>query len=148
MAVALMAEYGEFCPSSISLSGSSWTKSSPASAIHDAKRPRSGISPIPHLARDGIEKSGAITPASRPESKRPRASGIGALHRAANPVGERRRLRQQAHDEKRFVGEVEEEAGVNQHAVPFDQIDDEVLLAARRRRADHGRPAGLRVQDV
>ena len=66
MAIALRAEYGEFCPSSISLTGSSWTRSSPAADSQRANSGRSAISPTPQLARDGMEKSGTSTPACRP----------------------------------------------------------------------------------
>ena len=45
MAIALSAEYGEFCPSAISLTGSSWTMSMPARATHAAKR-GNGVAPI------------------------------------------------------------------------------------------------------
>ena len=57
------AEYGEFCPSAISLTGRSRTKSNPAPSSQVAKRTRSGISPIPQLPLEGIEKSGTNTPA-------------------------------------------------------------------------------------
>ena len=63
MAIALRAEYGEFCPSSISLTGSNWTRSSPAADSQRANGGRSAISPTPQLARDGMEKSGTSTPA-------------------------------------------------------------------------------------
>ena len=66
IAIALSAEYGEFCPSSISFTGSSCTKSRPACSSHRANRGRSGISPTPQLARDGIENNGTSTPAWRP----------------------------------------------------------------------------------
>ena len=66
IAIALIAEYGEFCPSAISLIGSSCTNEKPASAIQAPSRGRSPISPMPQLSRDGSEKSGTSRPAWRP----------------------------------------------------------------------------------
>ena len=63
MAMALIAEYGEFWPSAISFTGSNWTKSHPALSSQEANLARSGISPTPQLPPDGIENSGTSTPA-------------------------------------------------------------------------------------
>jgi hypothetical protein len=63
IAIALSAEYGEFCPPAISFSGSSCTNEKPASAIHSLSVGRSHSSPMPQLRRDGIEKSGTSIPA-------------------------------------------------------------------------------------
>src|SRR5439155_1330505 len=117
IAIALIAEYGEFCPSAISLRGRSWTKARRASRIHRAKLGRSASSPMPQLARDGIEKSGTSTPACRPPLN---SRGIHTLQHARDAAGEFVRLRQEADDDERFVGEVEEEAGVHDDATEFD----------------------------
>ena len=112
MAIALNAEYGELCPSCISLSGRNWTKSNPADSSHFESGTRSGISPIPQLRRDGIEKSGTSTPACRPVLNRPGTRlGIGSLQHAPDTLGKDLRLGQQADDEERFVSEVEKNPG-------------------------------------
>ncbi len=66
IAIALIAEYGEFCPSAISLMGSNCRKEKPARVIQPPNRGRSPISPIPQLSRDGSAKSGTSSPAWRP----------------------------------------------------------------------------------
>src|SRR6185295_285797 len=99
-AIAVIAEYGEFWPFAISLTGRSWTKSNPARSSHDANRDRSGISPIPQLPREGIEKSGTRAPACRRSAKCD--SGIDRFHHPANALRERGRFRQEADDEKRL----------------------------------------------
>src|SRR3954468_11591614 len=129
IAIALRAEYGEFWPSAISLTGRSWTKRSPAADSQGASRGRSEISPIPQLRRDGIENSGTSAPAWRPLSNA--RSDIRPLHHAPHPLDKRGHLRQQADDEVRLVREIEEEPGVHQH-VAREQIEDEILLASRR----------------
>ena len=39
--------------------------------------------------------------------------------------------------------EVEEEPGMHQHAVALEQLEHEILLAARRRHTQDGRPARI-----
>src|SRR2546421_358500 len=139
-AIALSAEYGEYCPSAISFSGSSCTKLKPASRIQQPMRMRSGISPMPQLSLEGIENSGTSRPACRPVKK---SRGMHALQYQVHTAGERVRLRQQTHDEKGFVREVEEEAGMRHHAVAREEIERERLLACDRRHAQDGGPAAV-----
>src|SRR6185312_3712634 len=141
MAIALMAEYGEFWPSAISLTGNSWTKSQPALSSHEANLARSGISPIPQLPREGIEKSGTSTPAWRVSAKP--GSDMGDFHHASNALSEDIRFRQQADDEKGFVSEVEEEPWVHNHACRLEQVDCQILFRAGRGHAQNRRPARL-----
>ena len=121
MAIALNAEYGELCPSCISLSGRNWTKSNPADYSHFERGTRSGISPIPQLRRDGIEKSGTSTPACRPVLNRPGTRlDIGSLQDAPDTLSKYLRFGQQTDDEERFVSEVEKESRVHEHAVAVE----------------------------
>jgi len=63
IAMAVSAEYGEFCPTAISLIGSSWMNENPACDIQRSSFGRSPISPMPQLSRDVSEKSGTSRPA-------------------------------------------------------------------------------------
>ena len=128
IAIALIAEYGEFWPSAISLTGSNCTMSSDAASSQRANRGRSGISPMPQLAREGIEKSGTMTPACRPDPKR---SGIRPLQDPQHALAQDRRFRQQADDEVSLLREIEEEPGVHHHAVPLQQVNDQLLFGSR-----------------
>src|SRR5687768_16297814 len=101
--------------------------SMPAAATHRANRGRSGLSPIPQLRRDGIEKSVTISPARRPRT----TLSIDPLNQPSYSLAERPRLRQQAAYEKRLVREVEEEARVHNHAVLREQLEDQVFFGAR-----------------
>src|SRR4030095_14782952 len=101
------AEYGEFCPSAISLSGSICRKLSPASRIQHPRRTMSGISPLPQLSRGGIEKSGTSNPACRPVKK---SRFMQALQNQPDSPGEYVRLGQQADHEKGFVREIDAKA--------------------------------------
>src|SRR5829696_733348 len=98
MAIALSAEYGELCPSAISFAGSSCTNPRPAAESQRASRGRSGISPMPQLAREGIENSGTRMPACRPVSNR--SLDIRPLQDAPDPVSKGPGLREQADDEE------------------------------------------------
>src|SRR6476620_3280647 len=138
MAIALIAEYGECWPSAISFTGSSWTKSHPARSSHDANRARSGISPMPQLPRDGIEKSGTSTPACRPSAKP--ISDMSGFHHSSNSLAKHVRLRQQADDKKRLVGKVKEEARVHHDACAFEKRDGQILFGPGRGHAKNGRP--------
>ena len=104
---------------------------------------------MPQLRRDGIEKSGTSTPAWRPacEAARRDQASARSMHRRT-PSANARGLGQQAHDQERFVGEIEEESRVHQHAVALEQIEHQILFAARRRDAQDGGPAGLDRQDL
>src|SRR3989304_4775125 len=95
--MALSAEYGEFWPSAISLTGRICTISRPAEPSHPAKRGRSRISPMPQLSREGIEKRGTSAPACRPVANRP-GSGIGPLQNLSHALGEHMWLREQGAD--------------------------------------------------
>jgi hypothetical protein len=63
MAMALIAEYGEWPPGAISFTGSNCRMSLPVSRSHVHNGTRSAISPMPQLREDGAEKSGSRTPA-------------------------------------------------------------------------------------
>src|SRR6478672_2741848 len=122
--------------------GRSCTKSSPPAASHRAKSGRSAISPIPQLDREGIENSGAITPACRPWTNRDRSgSCIGALEDPAHAFVERVRLRKKAQDQIALGRKIEEEARVNQHVVFLQKDNREVLLGPGRWHANDNRPA-------
>ena len=122
IAIALSAEYGEFCPSAISFSGRSWTKSNPAADIHWPSRTTSGISPIPQLSRDGIENSGTRTPACRPWKK---SRAIDTLQKALHAGRKRRWLGQQADHQVGLAREVEEEPRMHDDIVALEQLQDE-----------------------
>src|SRR5262245_11225051 len=109
IAIALSAEYGEFCPPAISLSGSSCTNANPASDIHEPSVGRSVSSPMPQLRREGIETSGTSRPAYRSWKK---SRGIDAIQDALHAAREGLGLLQQADHEERLVREVEEVARV------------------------------------
>src|SRR5262245_39036229 len=136
-AIALRAEYGEFCPSAISLSGSIWRKLSLASRIQHPSRSMSGISPMPQLSREGIEKSGTSNPAWRPVKK---SRGTHALQDQPDSAGEYVWLWQEADREKGFAGKIEEEPGMDHDPLPSDQVERERLLACGCGHPDDRRP--------
>src|SRR3954464_6972428 len=146
MAIALIAEYGEFWPSAISLTGSKRVKSSPQRSSQAANRVRSGISPIPQLARDGIENSGTSAPAWRAPTKFP--SGMRQLHHPPNAFGEDRRGRQQADDQKRLVWEVDEKSWMYDDAGTFEELDCDFFFAAGRWDTQHRGPSGIDRQNL
>src|SRR5438874_8220313 len=143
IAIALSAEYGEFCPSAISFNGSSCRKLNPASRIQHPMRMMSGISPMPQLAREGMEKSGTSRPACRPVKK---SRGMHAFQDQAHAAGEHVRLRQQADDEKGFVGKIEKEPRMHDHAVVREELECERLLAFGGGHAQDRGPAAVRRQ--
>src|SRR5687768_3152737 len=143
IAIAVIAEYGEFWPSAISLIGSSCTNENPASAIHRPSSGRSPISPIPQLSRDGIENSGTSRPAWRPWKK---SRAIESLLHQARAAREHIRLGQEADDDEGLVRKVEEVPGMDDHAVAFEQFEDQRVFGPRRRDPEDGRPAAGRRQ--
>src|SRR5262245_26119295 len=145
IAIALIAEYGEFWPSAISLIGSSWTNENPASDIQRPSRGRSPISPMPQLPPDGIEKSGTSRPACRPWKK---SRGIETILYQPGAAAEDAGLGQQTHHEKRFVREIEEVPRMHHDSVAVEQIQHERLLRTRCRHADDGGPACPGRQDL
>src|SRR6185437_1719145 len=143
IAIALSAEYGEFWPSAISLSGSSWTNEHPASAIHAPSLGRSGSSPMPQLSFDGTENSGTSSPAWRPRKK---SRGIDALQQTIDGRREDVRLWQQTHDQKRFVRKIEEVSRMNDDTIALEEIERHLFLAPRRGHTEDSRPPGVRRQ--
>src|SRR5918993_3030072 len=142
IAMALSAEYGEVWLSPISLTGSSCTTERPASCSHRANTGRSAISPMPQLAAEGIENNGTSAPARRPLR---RDSAMHAVQHTAHAVGELAGRRQEAHDDKRLMREVEKIAGMHQHAIFLQQLHRQVFLAAGGRDTEHRRPSRVRV---
>src|SRR5262245_45588536 len=114
IAIALNAEYGELCPSCISLSGRNCTKSKPADSSQRANGTRSGSSPMPQLCRDGIEKSGTSTPACRRLLNRRPPLPMGTLQHTLHAVAEQLRLWQQTQNEERLMGKIEEETRMDE----------------------------------
>ena len=98
----------------------------------------SPISPMPQLARDGIEKSGTSRPGV---SAGGRDGHRGCCLHDARSRGRARSSRatpsrksagggQQAHHDERLVRKVEEVAGMREHVVVLEQVEHERLLAA------------------
>src|SRR6516225_7872826 len=143
IAIAVRAEYGEFCPTAISLSGKSWTNENPASASHAPNFGRSPISPMPQLSRDGIEKSGTSTPACRPRKK---SRGTDVLQDGIDAARKRFRVRQQAHDEERLMRKIKKVSRMHDDRVTRDQVQRELLFGRSRRDAKHRRPPRLRME--
>src|SRR5262245_15919559 len=146
MAIALIAEYGEFWPSAISFTGNSRTKSQPARSSHEAKLARSGISPMAQLPRDGIENSGTSTPVWRASAKP--VSDMCGFHHSSNTLGENIRFREQADNEKGLVSEVKKEPGVYDNARRFEQGDRQILFRPGRWHTEDRRPARLTWQNL
>src|SRR3954447_6580600 len=140
IAIALSAEYGEFCPSAISFNGSSCRKLNPASRIQQPIRMTSGISPTPQLSRDGIENSGTSRPAWRPAKK---SRVMHALQDQAHAACEDVGRWQQADDEKGFVRKIEEEAGMDDDPVVRQELERDRLFIRGGGHAQHRGPSAL-----
>ena len=95
-------------------------------------------------ARRRQEKSGTSSPARRRSSRTRDIMQLGEAGAVRSKASANTSSgRQQADDEERFVREVEEVAGMHEDALAPQQIQDQRLLAARRRHAHDGRPAAF-----
>ena len=108
----------------------------PAPPAQRARSTRSGNSPRPQLRLVGTANSGTLMPLARVTAALPHARASSR----ATPGVEAAGLDDQAEDEEGFAGEVEEEAGMDEHAVFGHERHDEILFRADRGHLDHRRP--------
>ena len=147
IAIALSAEYGEFCPSAISLTGSSCTKSSPAAVSQRREARQIGdLADPPALARRNREERHEA-PAWRPGGEALDVSHRArSMHPAARPSRNVEGSGSRLTTRNASWGKSKKNPGWTTTPSRSSSVEDERLLRSRvagtRTTADHPPSAG------